>query len=94
MMEDLIQKEVCGFYETHVNQILFTFMHLQIRNPSDLQCIQAIHVCQYVCSLGIEPTLCAANQCSTTEHRDNVLLFYLYYIIVCFKETIQTCFLG
>ncbi len=35
---------------------------------SDLQCIQAIHLfCQYVCSLGIEPTtfaLHAATQCS------------------------------
>ncbi len=29
---------------------------------SDLQWIQAIHICQYVCSLGIEPTtFCAAN---------------------------------
>ncbi len=30
---------------------------------SDLHCIQAIHFfCQYVCSLGIEPTtFCAAN---------------------------------
>ncbi len=29
---------------------------------SDLQCIQAIHFCQYVCSLGIETyNLCAAN---------------------------------
>ncbi len=29
---------------------------------SNLQHIQAIHFCQYVCSLGIEPTtFCAAN---------------------------------
>ncbi len=36
---------------------------------SELQCIQAIHLyCQYVCSLGIEPTTFALlTQCSTTE---------------------------
>ncbi len=41
----------------------FTFMHLaDAFIQSDLQCIQAIHVFQYVCSLGIEPTtFCAAN---------------------------------
>ncbi len=32
---------------------------------SDLQCIQAIHFCQYVGSLGIEPTTFALlTQCS------------------------------
>ncbi len=38
-------------------------MHLvDAFTQSDLQCIQAIHFCQYVCSLGIEPTtFCAAN---------------------------------
>ncbi len=41
----------------------FTFMHLaDAFIQSDLQCIQAIHFCLYVCSLGIEPmTFCAAN---------------------------------
>ncbi len=41
----------------------FTFMHLSDAFiQSDLQCIQAIHFCQYVCSLGIEPMIfCAAN---------------------------------
>ncbi len=41
----------------------FTFMHLvDAFIQSDLQCIQAIHFYQYVCSLGIEPTtFCAAN---------------------------------
>ncbi len=41
-----------------------TFMHLaDCCIQSDLQCNQAIHFfCQYVCSLGIEPTtFCAAN---------------------------------
>ncbi len=39
---------------------------------SDLQCIQAIHLyCQYVCSLGIEPTTFALlTQCSTTEPQE------------------------
>ncbi len=49
---------------------------------SDLQYIQVIHFfCQYVCSLGIEPTTFALlTQCSTTEpqeHSDSI--FFLYY---------------
>ncbi len=45
------------------NNNTFTFMHLvDAFTQSDLQCIQAIAFCQYVCSLGIEPTtFCAAN---------------------------------
>ncbi len=41
----------------------FTFMHLaDAFIQSDLQCIQDIYFCQYVFSLGIEPTtFCAAN---------------------------------
>ncbi len=42
----------------------FTFMHLaDAFIQSDLQCIQVMHCfCQYMCSLGIEPTtFCAAN---------------------------------
>ncbi len=45
----------------------FTFMHLaDAFIQSDLQCIQAIHLyCQYMCSLGIEPTTFALlTQCS------------------------------
>ncbi len=40
-----------------------TFMHLaDVFIQRDLQRIQAIHFCQYVCSLGIEPTtFCTAN---------------------------------
>ncbi len=39
---------------------------------SDLQCIQDIHFCQYVCSLGIEPTTFALlTQCSTTEPQEH-----------------------
>ncbi len=41
------------------------FYHLHLPDDfiqSDLQCIQAIHFFQYVCSLGIEPTnICATN---------------------------------
>ncbi len=42
---------------------------------SDLQCIQVIHFfCQYVCSLGIEPTTFALlTQCSTTEPQEHPL---------------------
>ncbi len=40
---------------------------------SNLQCIQAIHYCQYVCSLGIEPTTFALlTQCSTTEPQEHL----------------------
>ncbi len=45
----------------------FTFMHLSDAFiQSNLQCIQAIHLyCQYMCSLGIEPTTFALlTQCS------------------------------
>ncbi len=42
---------------------------------SDLQCIQAVHLyCQYVCSLGIEPTTFALlTQCSTTESQEHYI---------------------
>ncbi len=52
----------------------FTFMHLaDAFIQSDLQCIQAIHLyCQYMCSLGIEPTTFALlMQCSTTEPQEH-----------------------
>ncbi len=39
---------------------------------SDLQYIQAIHFCQHVCSLGIEPTTFALlTQYSTTEPQEH-----------------------
>ncbi len=46
-----------------------------------LQCIQAIHLyCQYVCSLGIEPTtLALLTQCSTTEPQEHFILLFLLY---------------
>ncbi len=50
--------------QSRVNHIRsFTFMHLaDAFIQSDLQCIQVIHFCQYLCSLGIEPTtFCAAD---------------------------------
>ncbi len=67
--------DVC-FYKGHLYLKLFTFMHLaDAFIQSDLQCIQAIHllsVCQYVCSLGIEPTTFARlTQCSTTEPQEH-----------------------
>ncbi len=51
-----------------------TFMHLaDAFIQSDLQCIQVIHFfCQYMCSLGIEPTTFALlAQCSTTEPQEH-----------------------
>ncbi len=51
----------------------FTFTHLaDAFIQSDLQWIQAIHFCHYVCSLGIEPTTFALlTQCSTTEPQEH-----------------------
>ncbi len=42
---------------------------------SDLQYIQAIHLyCQYVCSLGVEPTTFELlTQCSTTEPQEHYI---------------------
>ncbi len=47
---------------------------------SDLQCIQGIHFfCQYVCSLGIEPTTFALlTQCSTTEPQEHLYIYILF----------------
>ncbi len=49
---------------------------------SNLQCIQAIHLyCQYVCSLGIEPTTFALlTQCSTTEPQEHLYTVLLYTV--------------
>ncbi len=46
---------------------------------SDLQCIQVIiFFCQYMCSLGIEPTTFALlTQCSTTEPQEHLLCINL-----------------
>ncbi len=55
----------CAVFYLHL--VIFIFMHLaDAFIQSDLQCIQAIHLyCQYVCSLGIEPTTFALlMQCS------------------------------
>ncbi len=50
----------------YIYMYAYIYLHLCILADafiqSDLQCIQALHICQYVCSLGIEPTtFCAAN---------------------------------
>ncbi len=52
---------------------------------SDLQCIQAIHLyCQYMCSLGIEPTtFVLLMQCSTTEPQEHIFsVFNLSFVFV------------
>ncbi len=60
-----VGRQTCG-------EFTFTFMHLaDAFIQSDLQ---AIHLyCQYVCSLGIEPTTFALlTQCSTTEPQEHM----------------------
>ncbi len=50
-----------------INFEIHHYLHLpDVFIQSDLQCIQAIHLyCQYVCSMGIEPTTFALlTQCS------------------------------
>ncbi len=45
---------------------------------SDLQCIQVIHFCQYMCSLGINPsTFALLTQCSTTEPQEHRCAFVI-----------------
>ncbi len=61
------------FFVCQCGGVTFTFIHLaNAFIQSDLQCIQAIHFCQYVCSLGIEPTtFTLLTQCSTTEPQEH-----------------------
>ncbi len=69
-----------SFFIYFVKCFTFTFMHLtDAFIQSELQCIQAIHFYQYVCSLGIEPTTFALlMQCSTTEPQDHVFVYFSY----------------
>ncbi len=60
-----------------MNIFTFTFMHLaDAFIQSNLQRIQTIHLyCQYMCSLGIEPTtIVLLTQCSTTEPQEYLKL--------------------
>ncbi len=71
----------------------FTCMHLaDAFIQSDLQCIQAIYFCQYVCSLGIEPTTFALlRQCSTTEPQEHLKVknfFLIHDIEICLDATV------
>ncbi len=70
---------------------LYIHLHLNLSDAfiqSDLQCIQAIHFCHYMCSLGIEPTtFCTANAmlyhwATGTVYRVYIgpLLYILYQI--------------
>ncbi len=72
---------VCACAYVCVCLSTFTFMHLaDAFIQRDLQYIQVIQLyCQYVCSLGIEPTTFALlTQCSTTEPQELHI-----YILVC-----------
>ncbi len=47
---------------------------------SDLQYIQVMHFCQYVCSLEIEPTtFVLLTQCSTTEPQEHKIWIILFF---------------
>ncbi len=68
----------------------FTFMHLaDTFIQSDLQLFELYMYCQYMCSLGIEPTTFALlTQCSTTEPQGNFIEIcisfgLIKYILIC-----------
>ncbi len=50
---------------------------------NNLQCIQVIHFfCQYMCSLGIEPTTFALlTQCSTTEPQEHMYCSLIVFVL-------------
>ncbi len=71
---NMLTRKVLGILSLWLNYILgdniaiIAYLHLHYMHladafiQSDLQCIMVIHFCQYMCSLGIEPTtFCAAN---------------------------------
>ncbi len=62
--------DISYLMQTQLHLIKFTFMHLaDAFIQSD---VQWIHFCQYVCSLGIEPTTFSVlTQCSTTEPQEH-----------------------
>ncbi len=62
----------------------FTFMHLaDAFIQSDLQCIQAIHLyCQYVCSLGIEPTRIWEWETYTYKHSSGSVVVWECFAIL------------
>ncbi len=65
--EEIKCAKTLATFKSSLKTYLFIFMHLaDAFIQSDLQCIQVIHFfCQYMCSLGIEPTTFALlTQCS------------------------------
>ncbi len=68
----------CTVDEHPVQIYIYIFAFRDAFIQSDLQCIQVLHFfCQYVCSLGIEPTTFALlTQCSTTEQQEHSLSKY------------------
>ncbi len=72
-------------------------LHLSVAFiQSDLQCIQAIHLsCQYVCSLGIKPTIFALlTQCSN-HWATGTLYIYIYIYTHTYTHTqctVHFCF--
>ncbi len=71
-------------------------IHLHLSDAfiqSDLQCIQAIHLyCQYLCSLGIEPTIFALlTQCSN-HWATGTLYIYIYIYMCVYIHSVQYIF--
>ncbi len=64
-------------FENYMIYTVHAILHLSDNFiQSDLRCIQAIHIfCQYMCSLGIEPTtFVLLTQCSTTEPQEQTFI--------------------
>ncbi len=73
------KRKLLTLTQTGIYHTLITFTHLaDAFIQSDLQCIQAYLYCQYMCSLGIEPTTFALlTQCSTTEPQEHIIMLYI-----------------
>ncbi len=74
-------------YNVFIYLLFITFTHLaDAFIQSDLQCIQVIHIffCQYMCSLGIEPTTFALlTQCSNHWATGTpVMHLFIYYAFI------------
>ncbi len=59
---------------------IYIYAFIRLFYPKRLQCIQAIYISLYVCSLGIEPTPFALlTQCSTTEPQEHRFCTFYFW---------------
>ncbi len=74
---------------TQKNNTRFTFMHLVgAFIQSDLRAFRLYIFCQYMCSLGIEPTtFVLLTQCSTTEPQEHRRTTLKHYFIIWWWQT-------